>query len=276
MQPRPHRRRAHRRTDRWRSAIHQAAERWRDRRRVRRRRSICRCAPRPPQCQWVPRSPRPTCAFSHASRSRRWCVRQSQAAVEAPPMQQPTVGAASVGRAPECGERAAPRPPHPSMLCAGVSVDLLRRVARAPSPLLCALRRARRAARSHQCHPVLRCRPSVSPPPARGPTRCARAAATTTRATLCCVPVRGCVASRALLSADLCAVLRWPRYALMSAPPCAQAPIVGAAAARISMAQPRPGVADSRERLRDHVCNHTVRLLGGEASAAAHAACAQV
>ena len=94
--------------------------------------------------------------------------------------------------------------------------------------------------------------------------------------TVYCVPVRGCVASRALLSTALCAVLRWPRYAFMSAPPCAQAPIVGAAAARISMAQPRPGVADSRERLRDHVCNHTVRWRGGEASAAAHAACAQV
>jgi len=43
-----------------------------------------------------------------------------------------------------------------------------------------------------------------------------------------------------------------------------------------SMARPHPGFADSRERLRDHVCNHTVRWRGGEASAAAHAACAEV
>eukprot|EP00966_Prymnesium_polylepis_P064712 1501188-Prymnesium_polylepis.1 len=49
----------------------------------------------------------------------------------------------------------------------------------------------------------------------------------------CCVPARGCVVSRALLSAALCAVPRWPRYALTCAPPCAQAPIVGAAATRI-------------------------------------------
>ena len=133
-------------------------------------------------------------------------------------------------RAPECGARAAPRPPHPSMLCAGVSVDLLRRVARAPPPLLCALRRARRTTRSRQCRPVLRCRPLVSPPPALGPTRCARAPPTPRPR--CFVPARGCVASRALLSAALRAVPRWPRYALMFTPLCAQAPIVGAAAAR--------------------------------------------
>ena len=133
-------------------------------------------------------------------------------------------------RAPECGARAAPRPPNPSMLCAGVSVDLLRRVARAPPPLLCALRRARRTARSRQCRPVLRCRPLVSHPPALGPTRCARAPPTPRPR--CFVPARGCVASRALLSAALRAVPRWPRYALTVTPLCAQAPTVGVAAAR--------------------------------------------
>eukprot|EP00966_Prymnesium_polylepis_P168381 3893168-Prymnesium_polylepis.1 len=30
-----------------------------------------RCAPHPPQCQWVPRGPQPTNAYSHAACSER-------------------------------------------------------------------------------------------------------------------------------------------------------------------------------------------------------------
>jgi hypothetical protein len=139
-------------------------------------------------------------------------------------------------RAPECGARAAPRPPNPSMLCAGVSVDLLRRVARAPSPLLCALRRVA-APRAH-----------VSAALCSGGVTSAGAWPNAVRVRRrrhdprCCEPARGCVASRALLSTALCAVPRWPRYALTCVFPCAQAPIVGAAVTRVQWRNHAPAL----------------------------------
>ena len=76
-------------------------------------RSIRRCAPRPPQCQSVPRDPQPTNAYSHTARPERWCVRRPQAAVEAPPMQQPTVGAASASAPPNAVRARRHGPPTP-------------------------------------------------------------------------------------------------------------------------------------------------------------------
>jgi len=199
VRPRPHRRRAHRRIVRWRSwrsAVHLAAERRRDRRRPARSAGCRRSA-------------------THAAADSRRSFRQ---------------------RAPECGARAAPRPPNPSMLCAGVSVDLLRRVARAPSPLLCALRRVA-APRAH-----------VSAALCSGGVTSAGAWPNAVRVRRrrhdprCCEPARGCVASRALLSTALCAVPRWPRYALTCVFPCAQAPIVGAAVTRVQWRNHAPAL----------------------------------
>ena len=166
--------------------------------------------------------------------------------------------------------RGATAPPDPSMLYAGVSVDLLRRVARAPPPLLCALRRVA-APRAHASAAL--CSGGVTSAGAWPNAVRVRRRRHDPR---CCEPARGCVASRALLSTALCAVPRWPRYALTCVFPCAQAPIVGAAVTRVQWRNHAPALPTAASACTTCDCNHTVRLLGGEASAAAHAACAQV
>ena len=156
MQPRPHRRRAHRRTDRWRSAVHQAAGAIGGESGAFARSAQVCAAPTAVPVLWVPRSPRSTCAFSHASRSRRWCVRQSQANVEAPPMQQPTFGAASAGAPPNAVRARRHGPPTPRCCVASRRARARRRRCSARCGVLAAPSSHASAAlgsgADHRCH----------------------------------------------------------------------------------------------------------------------------
>ena len=273
MRPRPHRRRAHRRIVRWRSwrsAVHLAAERRRDRRRPARSAGARRAHRSASRC--------------HVTHSPRTLILTQPA---------PSAGACGVRRLPSkrhpCSSRQSAQlpPARPRMRCA--------RGATAPPPLdavcwcergLVASRRARAAAaalRAAACSPHRALTPV--PPCAQVPTigvtsagawpNTVRArAADATTPLFCAGAWLRCVARTFVRCSARCAALaalRTNGYA----PLCSGADRRGRGGAH-SMARPHPGFADSRERLRDHVCNHTVRWRGGEASAAAHAACAEV
>jgi hypothetical protein len=170
---------------------------------------LCGCAP-PVASSGCRAAHGPPTLSSHAARSGRWCVWLSQAAVEVPPMQQPTVGAAFASARPQCGARTPPPPPpaptRPPMLCAGVSVVAMRR---ARALARCSARCAVLATLGAHAHALCsgadrRCR-------LRGriiPNACAAAAAARPLQYAVCWCDRGCVASRVLATCSArCAVL---------------------------------------------------------------------